>query len=179
MPSADGDGKRKKGDKMRPDIVLYGREEVLLVDVSLMHPLTPSYVNKWRADNSDGEQRLIRAREQLKRTKYEKLAKKHEDGRVVPFVIDALGAFGTEAEALLQWLGDVAADNGVSKAAEFVRMAYAVVSCALQRGNYRLTESGLMRMRALLGGRINRAHRSLTAAGVHGTLRHRHSHTHT
>ena len=53
--------------------MLYGTTDTLLVDVSLMHPLSPSYISTHPKNDKDGtshEQRIIRDREARKRRKY-------------------------------------------------------------------------------------------------------------
>src|ERR1700761_8025326 len=59
--------------RKRPDIIVYTARETLIIDVSLLHPLSPSYVADWRADNVEAELRLIAQRERRKRSKYAKL----------------------------------------------------------------------------------------------------------
>ena len=86
MPSSEDDKKRKR---LRPDIMVYGHMETLLIDVSLVHPQSPSYVRAHKDDDTRREQRIIQRRDQQKRDKYRLLAKLHDNGRVVPFVVDA------------------------------------------------------------------------------------------
>ena len=95
--------------RSRPDIVIAGSIDTLLVDVSLVHPLSPSYVAARRRDD-DGTGGLwpIKKREGIKFKRYEQTAKHYHGGRVMPFVVDAFGAFGECAEDMLKWLADEA-----------------------------------------------------------------------
>jgi hypothetical protein len=154
---ADDDGKRRRQGK-RPDIMMFGFDEVKIVDVSIVHPLAPRYVETWHRDHAEAEQRIIIAREKRKRRQHAKLAAKTPDSVVAPFVLDALGAFGADADALLQWLGLAAVENHSFPTVQaFVNMANGWVATALQRGNAFLIASSLPRMRSLLSGRALRA----------------------
>ena len=141
----------------RPDIMLYGTTDTLLVDVSLMHPLSPSYVSTHPKNDKDGtnhEQRIIRDREARKRRKYAPLAAKHDNGKVMPFVLDAYGAFGAGADDLIRWLAMAAVSNGcVARDAEYREMAYAWLAIAVQRGNGQLVDRNVSFVRAVLGKR--------------------------
>jgi len=152
LPKAGDDEKKRK--RSRPDIIMYGVDGAMLVDVSILHPLAPRYVESWRDDHIDGEQRIIKQRELRKTHQHHQLAADiGDDARVAPFVIDALGAFGKEADQLLGWLARCAVGSGAfSKEQSFMTMATAVVATALQRGNSRLVNSELPRMRALVCG---------------------------
>jgi len=77
MPSSDD----KKLKRLRPDIMVYGTRK---------HCWSTGH----KDDDARREQRIIQRREQQKRDKYRLLAKLHDNGRVVPFVVDAYGAFG-------------------------------------------------------------------------------------
>ena len=68
-----------------------------------------------------GAQRIIQEREQLKLRKYALLAQKHDGGCVMPFVIDAYGAFGQCADELLERLATVATSNGSSSSRRVYR----------------------------------------------------------
>ena len=130
LPAGD-DGKRRR-QSSRPDIIMHGFQDVKLVDVSIMHPLAPRYVSRWRDDRFEAEQHIIIDREKRKMRQHAKLAEKTPDSSIAPFALDALGAFGSKADDLLQWLGQVA-------------------------GNAALNTSSLPRMRSLLSERALRA----------------------
>ena len=145
--------------RKRPDIIVYTARETLIIDVSLLHPLSPSYVADWRADNVEAELRLIAQRERRKRSKYAKLSTEFHGGVVQPFVIDAYGAFGQCADELLAKLAHHATDGGTSgSAAAFVAAATARIAVAVQRGNARLVEAALARIRAARGARVAPRH---------------------
>ena len=87
LPAHDDAKQRDGRHRLRPDIILYGLTSTLLVDVSLVHPFAPSHVSGHRDDDKDKELRIIKVRETLKEKKYEKLAKRFDGGRVVPFLV--------------------------------------------------------------------------------------------
>ena len=93
-------------DNKRPDIIMYGPTSVRLIDVSILHPLSPSYVKSFRPQHNS--QSLIVKRECHQKLKYADLAKATDCGRVSPFVIDAFSAVGADAIELLDWLGNLA-----------------------------------------------------------------------
>ena len=139
------------------------------VAVSVLHPLSPSYVQQYKEDHAEREQRLIRAREKRKEVKYDELTqqngadkqssgerrhKQHSGagdrpgGQVAPFVFDAFGAWGGAAETLLHWMADAAtASLAFDTHAEFVETGFAWISVALQVGNAILVEHTVRQQR--------------------------------
>jgi hypothetical protein len=150
MPSSDDDKKLKR---LRPDIMVYGPMETLLIDVSLLHPQSPSYVREHKDDDARREQRIIQRREQQKRDKYRRLAKLHDHGRVVPFVVDAYGAFGVEAIDFVRTLATIAKGNGCfERGVDFCSMAIGRVAVAVQRGNSELITAAMTRIHTFFNG---------------------------
>jgi len=170
-PPADGVNKKKES---RPDIIMYGTDGTRLVDVSVLHPLSPTYIGKWRDDNVEGEQAIISTREKRKVKQHEELAQRmvleeRESERkvvevdapvpypsvvVAAFVVDVFGAFGQQAEELLRWLATAAVGNhAASSETAFIKMAAAVLATALQRGNGLLISNMLPRQRAWINAR--------------------------
>jgi hypothetical protein len=149
-------GLPRRASHRRPDIVIYGGHETTLVDVSLLHPLAPSYRARLRrGDSARRELRLIQHREQVKRTRYAMLAQQYDAGRVAPFVVDAFGAFGECAEELLRMVATHAAGNSVCNSADsFVTEAAARIAVAVQNGNAKLQEEAFKNIRAAAGARV-------------------------
>ena len=142
-PAADG---AKKVKASRPDIIVHGIDGTKLIDVSIMHPLSPTYVSKYRDDHVDGEQRIIKIREARKLAQHAKLAKDSDAASVAPFVVDALGAIGAQAKELLQWLASAAVESlATTSEKTFMKMATTVMAVAIQRGNAALISSELPR----------------------------------
>ena len=134
--------------RRRPDIIVHSATETVLVDVSLLHPLSPSYVATNHADDARREQRIIQQRELRKRNKYDGMAKQYDGGRVAPFVVDAYGAFGQGAEEFVRWVAAAAVANGcVERDADFRSLAFGRIAVAVQRGNVELLDSALVRVR--------------------------------
>jgi len=70
-------------------------------------------------------------------------------GKTAPFVVDAFGAFGAEADQLLHWLGDGAtSSHAFDTHADFMDTAYAWLSVAIQVGNAELADKVVARMRS-------------------------------
>ena len=83
------------------------------------------------------------------------MAKLYDNGRVVPFVLDAYGAFGVEAIDFIRTLGTIAKGNGCFELADFCSMAIGRIAIAVQRGNSELTTAGMTRIRTTNGLRVN------------------------
>ena len=109
-----------------------------------------------RDDHSDGEQRIIKLREQRKLRHHAKLAEATPDSTVVPFVLDALGAFGAGADSLLQWLAGCSRERIIPRCRPSstwrLRTWPLPYSAAML-----LMASSLPRIRSLLSGRCPRA----------------------
>jgi len=132
-----------------PDVLINRGCGTRVVDVSVLHPLAPSYVKDWKADNVEREQRIIRMREKKKLHHYTKYTAAIRGGKTAPFVVDAFGAFGAEADQLLHWLGDGAtSSHAFDTHADFMDTAYAWLSVAIQVGNAELADKVVARMRS-------------------------------
>jgi hypothetical protein len=71
---------------LRPDLLLYGTNNTLFVDIAVCHPLAPSHIKKHAPRDSDDRRlRSIEYIEQSKATKYKALAALH-NATFMPFV---------------------------------------------------------------------------------------------
>src|SRR6185437_9391653 len=146
------DDERRRNERhahVVPDVVMHTGHGTMVVDVSVLHPLSPCYASKWKADNAEREQAAIRKREKMKTTHYRRYTSAIRGGKTAPFVVDAMGAFGADAELLLHWLADAAAaSHSFDSHAAFIDTALAWLSVALQVGNAMLADHAVTRMRS-------------------------------
>jgi hypothetical protein len=124
--------------RLRPDALFITSHGSVLVDVSVAHPLSPSYVHTASMHNLA----TAKAREKQKTTKYAQLAQK-ESSSFVPFVLESYGAIGKSALSFLRMLAREAETNhATSSHRHFLRHAKQCISAALQRGNAIIAQCG-------------------------------------
>ena len=107
-----------------------------------------------------------RERERQKYSKYRNLARA-EGRKLVPFVVETLGAIGAGARAVIAAIATDAEVQHVESEAEFTQWSYDALSVAIQRGNAMATRRALMGARGLAGFAQARA-RGAAAADVRG-----------
>ena len=130
----------------RPDLTLYYPDEVEQLDVSVTHPLVPSYVR-------GASQAQLSAAERRAKDKISKHAHKsrHQGYSFRPFVLETLGGFHAEAASGLSRLVEAATNLNSSRVAVFHQLANRLV-VALARGNYRVCQEGLKNLKHPLRG---------------------------
>jgi hypothetical protein len=117
--------------------------DAFLIDVSIVHPISTTNF----ALDSSSSSKAIAARAREKRRKYAKAAKA-VDAVMVPFVGDAYGKLGPDAERFLRLLARYAESHDRCESADdFLHKAYAAISAAIQRGNVRTIGRACMRAR--------------------------------
>ena len=116
----------------RPDLNLIFGTRRVLVDVSVCHPLAPTYGAV--AQHPLGT--AIRA-EQRKRVRYEHLARA-ADFTFVPFILETTGGWGPAALALVKALSSHANSHASISKAEATNTLIQGISTAIQRGNAQL-----------------------------------------
>jgi Reverse transcriptase (RNA-dependent DNA polymerase) len=122
----------------QPDAEFISHLGVTLVDVSVVHPLSASYIRRTVTPLACAIQR-----ERAKTSKYAALTK-DQGARFMPFVFESYGALGGVGERFISSLAEEAEANsngGVSSSA-FNKMARTALSVALQTGNARVSLRG-------------------------------------
>jgi len=126
--------------RLRPDLEVILPDGVLLVDVTVVHPASPSnLVTRALATAQSAERK--------KRTKYNQFARAR-GATMFGFAIETFGAFGPDAQTVLQRL-EVAAAASVVDPSRFSRELVAqTFSVALQKGNALVALGGALATRA-------------------------------
>jgi hypothetical protein len=83
----------------RMDIVIYKENRAIWIDVSVVNPLAPSYINN---------KNPLKTREDHKRTKWQ-IHAESQDAVFFPFVINAFGGMGDSAKTALKMIAEEAA----------------------------------------------------------------------
>jgi hypothetical protein len=127
-----------EGD-IRPDLYVFSPSgETFMIDVSIVYPAGPSYVNRHHTDTRPSAAATHRAKEKVR--KYDALARRN-GMTFVPFIMESFGAFGIEARKFIKFISEQTADS-------FVFFLYCLrrLSIALQRGNALLQMCGAPRL---------------------------------
>jgi hypothetical protein len=128
----------------RPDIIVAGKHDRVMIDCSVINPSSPSY--------GGGARGLAARREGQKLLKYKQLAE--EAGcTFVPFVLESYGTIGAQARKFLKALAleateDVEDEDVQRVTRQFMERAMRVISFALQRGNGIVSAFGAVRLQA-------------------------------
>jgi hypothetical protein len=121
----------------RGDILVIMENQMRALDVVVTHPGAATYVAA--AARTTGAR--ARSAEQDKVSSWLRVGR--DSGyEFTPLAVETYGRMGVQAARLLSDVADIAAQNGVSKAA-FVRMAHTELSCALVKGMGRVYSRGM------------------------------------
>ena len=118
-----------KGYGKRGDIICLLLDEILNVDLSMIHPAAQEY----RAAAAKGPGEAAKIRDRQKRNDH---AKEGNQGYTfVPFSIETYGRLGKPAEELLKSVADVAASTGAVDRNTFLQWSYKELSVRLVKAN--------------------------------------------
>jgi hypothetical protein len=114
--------------RLKPDLLLTSASQSIMVDVVVTHPCRTSNPSLSIPRSATAE------RERQKQNKYNNLA--HSEGAsFFPFAVEAHGAFGDKASALLDTIAQLAYDNGrTSSTSAFLSWSINCLSVAIQAG---------------------------------------------
>jgi hypothetical protein len=124
---------RLEGDKRTPDASIVMDDQILLIDVTGIDILAPSYLvrNASGGDNAAGD------RDKVKKKKYHVLENSFEDVQVASFMYDLLGGLHPSAVEILKEIakaGDVDDSNYRTRMHQ-VHRCIARMSVSIQRDN--------------------------------------------
>jgi hypothetical protein len=156
--SSDSDSQHQN---LRPDLLMIGSSGTKLVDVTVRHPLAPSY--EWcrpkKDDKEKGELRLLGHAERTKAAKYAKLAL-DMGAQFVPFACDVYGAMGQKAHELVEWFLYEAAANGyihdTAEKRELRNTICTTLSVSIQRATAVSANNAMQRIRGDDARRVRR-----------------------
>lgn len=131
----DDPAEEHKVQGKRPDLSVAFLNDQTYIDVSVTHPLAPSYVGQAALKHGYAAAR----REQEKIEEYKTYAAQ-QHAVFVPFVLESLGTLGKQARRYIDKLGDAAEAYSGEAAASFRARARSIISMTLQLGNARLVE---------------------------------------
>jgi hypothetical protein len=127
----------------RPDIHAFFPDDRVMLDVSVVHPLAPSYLHL-----QDGA--AVKYRENTKVSHYSSLAK-DAGSRFVPFVLDSFGTMGSFADKFMQDLASYAKES--FSYFYSASSSLSSLSVLLQKGNAEVLAQGCLMARSALQGR--------------------------
>ena len=149
--------KEKFGSRLNPDGVLFGLHTSganVVTDVCVTNPSSDSRVARIPV----GVVRLAAARQEetAKRKKYSEFIVQHRSV-FCPFVVESYGAFGKSAEAILSSLARHSDQRAPPSAVDLTAFSFAqwsvrVIAIAVQRGNSRLVDVAMQRLKQRAGG---------------------------
>ena len=130
-------------DRLRPDLDIMFPNRRILVDVTIVHPTSPSRTSRI-------ELSAAAAAEAQKTRQYSALARNH-GASLLALAMESYGAFGKEATELMRILMTALDSNSSFNISQAVNCGYPVqaISVALQRGNCLVMSSGALDARAV------------------------------
>ncbi len=136
---------------LRPDIQIHFPTGPVLVDGSITHPLSKSYVNMAAITSLSA----AAAREHIKHLKYDALAVE-EKSTFIPFVMETFGGYGKEALKFISRLGRGYSDFQYSPAprGQFSKQLFNALSICLQKGNSLIQLMGCRQARQFAGSQV-------------------------
>jgi hypothetical protein len=130
----------------------------LLSDVCITNPSCATYRTAASKRNAHATALL----EQRKAAKYKAIAER-EGAQLIPFVVEAYGAFGKSALHLVSVLSthrtQQSADDGAIPAIGYRSWALSTLSAAIQRAHSVMVDVAYRHMRLRRQSRVHRAHR--------------------
>jgi hypothetical protein len=130
-------------DGERGDLLLIRGDERLLIDVTVVRPMAPTYLRHAGLAVTHRGLALAAAAERAKHAKYDALCKER-GWRMIPFAVESTGAVGASARRLLHTLASRVDDMSGQA---FIQQSFARLSVALQNANAAITIGGLQRLR--------------------------------
>jgi hypothetical protein len=124
----------------KPDLLFFFSFGHMYVDVMITHPCVQTSINKAKS-----HEKALAAAEYAESRKVKRYKEKLIGG-FLPFVMEAHGAFGSEALRLLQMIAEEGARNGHVQEGAFLNRWTKAISFALQLGNAIISSEGSLNL---------------------------------